>query len=178
MMKERNKGIIAMKTFDTGAKRQETTGKGRYDLLSPPAMRRLAQVFEEGAKIYGDRNWEKGMPMKDILNHLLIHIFAYMAGDESEDHLGHAAWNAMALLHFDEIEKMKIDKVTTSGLLKCPLCKAVFEPGELLPYFEHEVQCNRCYGWFNVQQYLYSLKQSKKKYAEQDAYKEKYEKKD
>jgi len=49
----------------------------------------------EGAEKYGDGNWEKGFPVNDILNHALAHIFSFLAGDQSEDHLGHAAANLL-----------------------------------------------------------------------------------
>ena len=54
--------------FETGAVRDTTTGKGRYDLLSPIAIKRLAQHFENGGLKYKDRNWEKGIPLKRFLD--------------------------------------------------------------------------------------------------------------
>ena len=44
--------------FDTGAVRDTTKGKGRFDLLSPEVLFRLARWTEEGTKIFR-RNWEK-----------------------------------------------------------------------------------------------------------------------
>jgi hypothetical protein len=44
--------------FSTGARRDISTGKGRFDLLPPYAITRLAQHFENGSLKYGDRNWE------------------------------------------------------------------------------------------------------------------------
>lgn len=49
--------------FQTGSIRDTREGKGRYDLLPPHAIFRLAKHFENGAKKYGDRNWEKGQPL-------------------------------------------------------------------------------------------------------------------
>jgi arginyl-tRNA--protein-N-Asp/Glu arginylyltransferase len=49
----------------------------------------------EGAEKYGTNNWEKGFPVSDILNHALSHIYSFLAGDQSEDHLGHAAANLL-----------------------------------------------------------------------------------
>jgi len=89
--------------FKSGAVRQKTTGQGRYDLLSPFAIHRLALVFEKGAKKYGDRNWEKGIPAENLIDHALRHIFAYMAGEKDEDHIAHAAWNLLAIIHFEEL---------------------------------------------------------------------------
>ncbi len=66
----------------------------RFDLLDAPAMFALAKVLHEGAVKYGDYNW-RNIPIRDHLNHLLAHVFAYMAGDESDDHLEHAFCRAM-----------------------------------------------------------------------------------
>lgn len=44
----------------------------------------------EGAQKYGDRNWE-GLPIDNVLNHAIRHIYLYLEGDRSEDHLGHGA---------------------------------------------------------------------------------------
>ena len=53
--------------FPTGSRRDSREGKGRYDLISPIALRRLALVCERGAAKYGDRNWEKGQPMSGYI---------------------------------------------------------------------------------------------------------------
>lgn len=90
--------------FDTGAVRDTRTGKGRYDLISPYALKRLAAVMERGATKYGDRNWEKGMPADRLLDSALRHMFQYAAGDTDEDHLGHAAFNIFAIMHFQEVD--------------------------------------------------------------------------
>jgi hypothetical protein len=66
----------------------------RFDLVDSRAMFTLAKVLHEGAEKYGDENWRK-IPIRDHLNHLLAHVFAYMAGDESDDHLEHAFCRAM-----------------------------------------------------------------------------------
>ena len=66
----------------------------RFDLLDARAMFALAKVLCEGAEKYGDENWRK-IPIRDHLNHLLAHVYAYMAGDESDDHLEHAFCRAM-----------------------------------------------------------------------------------
>lgn len=92
------------KTFETGAKRDRASGKGRYDLLSPIAIRRIALRSELGEIKYGDgRNWEKGMPISEFMDSALRHIFQYMAGDSQEDHLAAAAWNLNCAMHLEEI---------------------------------------------------------------------------
>lgn len=89
--------------FETGAVRSSDKANVRYDLISPIGMRRLAETMEEGRQKYGYFNWERGMPIGDILNHALAHIFAYLEGKPTgEDDLAHAAWNLFAAMHMEE----------------------------------------------------------------------------
>jgi len=92
-------------TFESGAQREPVTGKGRYDLISPFALERLAQVYEKGAGKYTDRNWEKGMKLSVFLNHALYHITQFMMGYRNEDHLTQAIWNLIAIIHFQELKR-------------------------------------------------------------------------
>ena len=84
--------------FDTGSNRDTRTGKGRFDLIAPAALKRLAQHYENGAVKYGDRNWEKGQPVSRYLDSAIRHLYAYLAGSRNEDHLAAVAWNAMAAI--------------------------------------------------------------------------------
>lgn len=89
--------------FETGAVRSADKADVRYDLISPIGMRRLAETMEEGRQKYGYFNWERGMPIGDILNHALAHIYAYLEGKPTgEDDLAHAAWNLFAAMHMEE----------------------------------------------------------------------------
>ena len=89
--------------FSTGAVRSADRAKQRYDLVSPIGLRRVAETCHEGAEKYSDFNWEKGMPVNDILNHAIAHLYQYLSGDRSEDHLAHAAWNCLAAMHSEEL---------------------------------------------------------------------------
>lgn len=88
--------------FETGSQRDSREGKGRYDLLPPEAVRRLAQVFERGAVKYEDRNWEKGQPLTRFLDSALRHTFAVLEGKKDEDHAAQAAWNLFAFITISE----------------------------------------------------------------------------
>lgn len=87
--------------FETGAKREAPIGKGRYDLIPPEGMHRLARHYENGATKYGSRNWEKGMPVDRVVDSMIRHCFQYLAGDRSEDHLAAVAWNAFAIMAYE-----------------------------------------------------------------------------
>lgn len=85
--------------FGTGAVRSDSVENCRYDLISPIGLAAVAETCAEGARKYGDWNWEKGMPVHDLLNHAIAHIYRFLAGDRSEAHLAHAAWNVLAAIH-------------------------------------------------------------------------------
>jgi len=55
-------------SFDTGANRDIQTGKGRFDLAPPFSTMFLARIYETGCLKYGDRNWEKGIPINRYLD--------------------------------------------------------------------------------------------------------------
>lgn len=88
--------------FSTGSVRDTRHGKGRFDLITPIALRRLALHYEGGAAKYGDRNWEKGQPLARYLDSALRHINCHQAGERDEDHLIAAAWNLFAYVHTEE----------------------------------------------------------------------------
>lgn len=89
--------------FDTGARRDKQDGKGRFDLISTLFTSRLAVVMERGATKYGDRNWEKGMPLSRYYNSAVRHMLQAYEGRTDEDHLGQAAFNIMAFMHTQEM---------------------------------------------------------------------------
>lgn len=88
--------------YNTGAVRSADAESTRYDLITPIGLRRLAETCAEGAEKYGDYNWEKGMPISDLANHAIRHLYKFLEGDRSEDHLAHAAWNCLAACHSQE----------------------------------------------------------------------------
>jgi hypothetical protein len=89
--------------FDTGSKRDTSIGKGRFDLISPIALKRLAQHYENGARKYGDRNWEKGQPLSRYLESAARHLNCLLAGKNDEDHASAISWNLFAFVHTQEL---------------------------------------------------------------------------
>ncbi len=92
-----------VKTFETGAVRSKDADGVRYDLISPVALEEIAKTYHEGAHKYGDHNWLKGMPVSDLLNHAIRHIYIFLSGDRDEPHLAHAAWGLLAAIHSDKM---------------------------------------------------------------------------
>jgi len=95
--------------FKTGAVRDIQEGKGRFDLISPAALTRLAIHYENGSRKYDDRNWEKGIPASRCFSSAVRHLFKWIAGLNDEDHLAAAAWNIFAIMHFEENKPEMID---------------------------------------------------------------------
>lgn len=79
-----------------------------FHLLPPSAVFAAAQVAGYGAKKYGesfgDRNYTK-IPAEDHVNHALQHLYAYLAGDHTDDHLGHAIVRCMFAYDLAEGDK-------------------------------------------------------------------------
>ena len=78
-----------------------------FHLVDPKAMFKLAEVLQYGATRYERDNWRK-ISAEDHLNHLLHHAYAWMAGDKSDDHVGHLfcrgmMFAAMAIAEQEEL---------------------------------------------------------------------------
>jgi len=84
--------------FETGSKRDSRDGKGRFDLIPPYALLRLAKHYENGSKKYGDRNWEMGQPLSRNIDSAIRHLVNVLMGLADEDHLSAAAWNVFAII--------------------------------------------------------------------------------
>lgn len=60
----------------------------RFDLIPAKAHFALARTLHLGFEKYGDN--AKLIPIESHLNHAMLHIISYLAGDSSEAHLAHA----------------------------------------------------------------------------------------
>ena len=85
--------------FPTKSVRSSREGKGRFDLIPIDALRRLAVHYENGSKVYGDRNWEKGQPLSRYLDSAMRHLLAVLDGETDEDHPSAVSWNLFAYIH-------------------------------------------------------------------------------
>ena len=95
--------------FNSGAVRDMAEGKGRMDLLPACAIIRLSKHFENGAKKYEERNWEKGIPTHSYIDSAIRHLMKYLDGATDEDHLCAAAWNCMCCMWTEEKRPDLID---------------------------------------------------------------------
>lgn len=91
-----------VRQFASGAVRSADRVHEAYHLLSPWAMRSLARRHARGAEKYSRYNWEQGIPASVYVDHLLGHLFAWLAGATDDSHLDGMLWNAAALVHTAE----------------------------------------------------------------------------
>lgn len=117
IIRKQDEGEDKRVTYASGATRcAGVAGDGgafplRYDLLldNVTALKRVARTFGEGSLKYPARNWMKGMPESGLINHALAHIVMHREGDTTEDHLAHAVWNLMTLMHMQEKMPQQLD---------------------------------------------------------------------
>lgn len=111
--------------FSTGSRRDTRDGKGRFDLISPIALKRLAIHYQLGSAKYGDRNWERGQPLARYLDSAMRHLNCYLSGMRDEDHLTAVAWNVFAFIHTEQlIRDGKLPKeLDDLGTTERPVCE-------------------------------------------------------
>ena len=93
----------ARQQFETGAVRDTNPGKGRFDLIPPVPLDRLAKLYEKGALKYEARNWERGIPVSRFIDSALRHINKWREGYRDEDHLIQAVFNLFGAVHTQEM---------------------------------------------------------------------------
>lgn len=96
-----------------------------YSQLSHVALHLMAETQAEGNKRYGVGNWQKGIPLSNLLSHAMEHLMKLQNGDTSDgttlrQHFGHALWNIEKAAHFfdtrpDLIDIEPLRKAASSG---------------------------------------------------------------
>lgn len=149
------KGQGEMETNEFGGKRESNKGRGAFYLIPYEAIEELAIWYEQGAEKYGDRNWEKGMSVKDCINRMMRHAFKASNGWMDEGpfaHLVAVIWNAIAAIVMikrypdrndfwpERYKKYFIPKesyIEDYGMAKCPEEKSKEGVSSLLSEIEH-----------------------------------------
>lgn len=62
------------------------------------ALLELAKHYEGGAAKYGDRNWEKGIPLHCFIDSALRHLLKWARGDDDEPHNRAFLWNIVGAI--------------------------------------------------------------------------------
>lgn len=95
---------VALGLGSEGSKSYRVPLTLRYDLIPRIMLRRLAAIFEEGAKKYGEQKYTTHpMPFSVLLNHIDNHMNLYIIGDRQEDHLAKVIWGITAMIVLEEM---------------------------------------------------------------------------
>lgn len=79
----------------------------------------VAKHFEEGAKKYGENNWQKGIPVHCYIDSGVRHYLKFLRGDKDEPHDRAFCWNMMCAIwtckHKPELNEYFEPKFVTPG---------------------------------------------------------------
>lgn len=64
----------------------------------PTMLLEVAIHFEEGAKKYGDSNWQKGIPVRCYIDSAVRHYLKFLRGDKDEPHDRAFCWNILCAI--------------------------------------------------------------------------------
>ena len=74
----------------------------------------VAKHFEEGAKKYGENNWQKGIPVHCFINSAVRHYLKWLREDDDEPHDRSFVWNIMCAIwtckHKPELDDFTVRK--------------------------------------------------------------------
>jgi hypothetical protein len=89
--------------YPKGGKRDDGGRDVAFHLLCPSALIEWAHTAKVGELHYGPRNWEKGIPTENYIDHAMEHIVqamrAALSPDDRIESLAHALWNIAAAIH-------------------------------------------------------------------------------
>lgn len=74
----------------------------------------LSKHFEDGARKYGDNNWQKGIPVSAYMDSAVRHYLKWLRGDEDEPHNRAFMWNIVCCIWTME-HKPELDDFTEKG---------------------------------------------------------------
>ena len=64
----------------------------------PKYILELSKHFESGAIKYGERNWEKGIPLSSYIDSAVRHYLKHLDGQEDENHFIAFVWNIICAI--------------------------------------------------------------------------------
>lgn len=79
----------------------------------------VAKHYEQGCNKYGERNWEKGIPLHCYIDSGIRHLLKYFRGDSDEPHDRAFVWNMFGAIwtqvHYPELVDLPYLTNTTSN---------------------------------------------------------------
>lgn len=72
--------------------------EARYYDCTPTMFLEVSKHFEDGAKKYGENNWQKGIPVNCYIDSAVRHYLKWLRGDKDEPHDRAFVWNLMCCI--------------------------------------------------------------------------------
>ena len=96
-------------------------GKLQWSLVDFDSLEGLVRVLEYGAQKYSKDNWKKGMPVTQVTESLMRHLFAFLRGEDVDPesgcrHISHVMCNTMFLEYILREKPHYDDRTTTTEL--------------------------------------------------------------
>ena len=106
------------KEYPSGAVRDITDTKIRWDLLPVESLKRVAQHYTTGAKKYEANNWKKGIPTERFVEGVCRHWAQYLLRERDEDHLSAVVFNILGIIWNEEREEDNFMEKYIEGIEK------------------------------------------------------------
>lgn len=85
--------------YKSGMRRDVDDGKPRYDLIWKPGLKRLAFHYMNGAKKYGEDNWQLANSLEEMRRFkasCFRHLMQWLDDEDDEDHASAIIFNVFA----------------------------------------------------------------------------------
>ena len=83
------------------------TFKDMIEMENIDMLLEVAKHFEDGAKKYGENNWQKGIPVHCYIDSAVRHYLKFLRGDNDERHDRAFVWNILCAIwtckHYPEL---------------------------------------------------------------------------
>lgn len=79
-----------------------------YNDSIPTMLLEVVKHFEDGAKKYGENNWQKGIPVHCYIDSAVRHYLKWVRGDTDEPHSRAFVWNLMCCIWEVDYREKKV----------------------------------------------------------------------
>ena len=92
----------------------------------------VAKHFEEGCNKYGERNWEKGIPIHCYVDSAVRHYLKWLRGDTDEPHHRAFVWNVLCCIWTCQNKPELNEYARCANVDTCVLCGTEIPEGRQL----------------------------------------------